>query len=295
MSLLHPNFDKAGKGVSKNENNKYVYTYFESFFRNFKKLMFANIIYFIASLPVMVIVGAIFIYMIYPQLSDTLQFLASRVNTNQIFDSLEGAYIFQLTFIFSFLFLLLFGSGPASAGYTYITKNAAIEKHTWTFKDFVKVSKDNFKQSIAVVIFDIVALVVFLNAQLIYSALYSKSESIIYLILMGIIFFVFILLSFVHGYLYQMIITFDNKLSVLYKNALILAIAKFPKNILMILVPVLVTYWLFSYLAPMGLVILSLFLWISITRYPMDFYAARTINELVKKEKREENEKGTDE
>ena len=90
-----------------------------------------------------------------------------------------------------------------------------------------------------------------------------------------------VLFFFVHIYIYQLIVTFDNKLSVMYKNAFLLAIGKFPQNIVLTVVPAVAAFYLLSALTPSFATILAALVLLITLRFPMEFYAARTLKKLI--------------
>lgn len=72
-------------------------------------------------------------------------------------------------------------------------------------------------------------------------------------------------------------ITFKGNIVQIYRNALVFAIGFLPMNLLLNIIPALVTAIVFMYLNPYFSVILALLIWISLCRYLIDFYASRVI------------------
>ncbi len=65
---------------------------------------------------------------------------------------------------FSIGVFTFWGSGPATAAYSYITRCFTRGEHTWVLSDGADKFKENFKQSMVVVLIDAVLLVFGINA-----------------------------------------------------------------------------------------------------------------------------------
>ena len=127
----------------------------------------------------------------------------------------------------------------------------------------------------------IILFFLLINAGYFYFTMHKSEGNSIYLILLGVIVLVALFLSMMHGYIYQMIITFDNKLSVLFKNAFIMTLANLPQNFLLILVPTVITAWLFCQITPVFAAILFFTVWNGLMRYPMEYFAAKKIRQAI--------------
>lgn len=90
-----------------------------------------------------------------------------------------------------------------------------------------------------------------------------------------------VIYMFMHFYIYQLMVTFENSMKQLYKNAAVFALAFLPMNILLGGIFFVLNYLLFSTVTPPFAVILAFVLWFGIIRFPIEFYAARTIQRRV--------------
>ena len=281
MSLFGLNFNKSGKGIEKGETEKnLVFDFFESFKRNFWNLMKANFCWFVSAIPVFILLGMFFSMFVYPHLEGVVLELAKNAAVQEL-DQTISTYYSQFMILFVVLVTIVIKSGPASTAFSYLSKCMANEDHVWVFSDFFKQFKENFLKSTIVLVIDLAAAFVFFNAFVVYLSLYKNTHSVIYFALLALIVIVLIFYIFMHGYIYQMIATFDNKLGVLYKNALILAFAKFPQNFMLIVIPLVITYFVFTTTAPALSAILFVGIWLAAMSYPMEFYSARTIRKLT--------------
>lgn len=281
MSIFGFNFNKAGKGIEKGETERnLVFDFFESFKRNFWNLMKANFCWFVSAIPVFILLGLFFSIFVYPHLEGMVLELAKSAAVQEL-DQTVSTYYSQFMILFIMLVTVVFKSGPASAAFSYLSKCMANEEHVWVFSDFFKQFKENFLKSIIVLVIDLAAIFIFFNAFAVYLSLYKSTHNMIYFVLLSLMAIVVMFYTFMHGYVYQMIATFDNKLRILYKNAFILAFAKFPQNFLLIFVPLVITYFVFTTTAPALSAILFVGIWPAAMSYPMEFYAARTIKKLT--------------
>lgn len=273
---------KPGPGVEKDApKKKGIFLYFEILFRKFTRLMQANIIYILTSLPWIVLLYLFASFSTY----DLTHNLASGLNMAG--DGLSGGDIegmLQLMFrcIFMSVVLVLWGSGPSSAGYSYITRCFTHEQHAWIWTDFKDKFKENFKQSIIIVIIDAVVLVLAANAVMFYMSMYKASGEFIWLLMNYIMLLALLVYSWAHFYVYQIMVTIQCKTMQLYKNAFMLALGKMPMNLLLTVISaglMILMYVVFG--NPLLAMIATLVVWFSVARFPIEFYAARTIDKIV--------------
>lgn len=279
---------KEGKGIEKNAPEKNIfYTYFESFIRNFWNLVKINILYIISSIPMILILAAFFAGIIYPNIQPKLAEYIANSGIEEVTQA-EATYTGVFMMLFVTEILLLVGSGPASASIAYAAKCMTNEEHVWLWSDFRKKFAENFKQSMIIVFVDITAIVLVIYAMFFYTSAYSDTGNKIYFVLYVAVMIFTLLYCFMHGYIYQFIVTFENKLTAAYKNAFIMAMAKLPQNLLLTALSVLFTYFVFTVTNPVISLLLLLTAWYMIMRYPMEFYAARTIRKLIVSKQSEE-------
>lgn len=289
MSVFKFNYNKEGKGIEKDAPEKNIfYTFFESFIRNFWNLIKVNFLYVATSVPMLLIAAFLFAGLVYPNMGEALSNLAASSGAEDTLQT-EALYVGAFMMVFASEVLLLIGSGPSSAYFSYATKCMTNEEHVWLWGDFKKQFKENFKQATAVAVIDVIVLVSAIVALVFYSGMYGATGNAVYFALRTVMIVVSLLYCMMHGYIYQFMVTFENKLSVIYKNAFIMAIAKLPQNLLLLAVQVVPTYLLFTIINPFPAALLLLVIWYALLRYPMEFYAARSIKKIIK-EKSKGNE-----
>lgn len=255
------NYDRPGPGVDKNApKKKGVALFFELLGRNIGKLVLANILYFVVGLPVTALYHVII-----------SMFLGSAIP-----DAIGTVGFAQLTVIITILFVILWGNGPVSSGYTYILRNTAREEHTFLTSDFFEKSKEGFLHGLVFLIVDVVMLIVFSIAVLTYWKMSYQAGGIytVLFILTGFIIFIY---TIMHFYLYEMEVTFKDGVARLYKNSLLMAIATMPMCLLITAMICVISFVLLSYLTPIAIIVVAFLCWIGFMRFIVDFYTARTI------------------
>lgn len=255
------NYDKPGKGVDKDApKKKGFFLFFELVWRKLGKLFLSNMLYFLVSLPLLIL----------------YHFFFFGVIAGNLPADIDGTALNQLVLYVTVVFTILWGTGPVSCGYTYLLRNFAREEHVWLTSDFFEKIKENFKKGILILLVDIVVLFFGSNAIVFYWSLAQQGNTL-FLYLMFVAVLCMMLYTFMHFYLFQFTVTFDNKLSVIYKNSLIMAIATMPMNLLLTALVAICTYFAFSMLTPIAIILVSFLLWISLMRFIIDFYTARVI------------------
>lgn len=279
MGFLNFNYNKPGKGVEKDEHEKHrLFIFFDVLFRKFMRFVQLNMMYLLFALPYMAL-----LYWFSPLNAVTM----SYVNINGIGDFIHtlpqedlSGFDFVLRMLFTFGISVLWGSGPASAGVAYVMRNFAREEHAWVFSDFWDSMKQNFKQSMAVLAIDILMLYLSLTAFNFYSSQYALSQNIMHLIAQGILAFILILYTFMHYYIYQLMVTYEGTLKELYKNSMLFACAKFPQNVLFtvlsfgLLLGIFVLLSVFAFLA-------FVLVFTIICKFIIEFYTSDVIRKTV--------------
>lgn len=273
MGLFSFNYSKPGPGVDKDApQKKGVFRYFEIFFRKFWKLIQANMLYFLCSLPFLLIM-----YIIAP-ISDT--FITGMFSGTGIESDAEAmaAIHMMLRCFFTMIVFVFWGSGPASASYAYITRCFTREQHAWILSDFKDKFIENFKQSIVVTIIDIVLMVLATYGIYFYYATYQATGSQIWLIASCLMCTLLLIYTFMHFYIYQFMVTFSSKLSQLYRNALIFSLAQLPMNILLAAIALIINFAMFNFLNPVFALLVDFILGVSLMRFPIEYTASRAID-----------------
>lgn len=279
MSIFN-NYDRPGKGVDKNESEKLaVVIYFETAVRKFWKFVQGGILFSLLSIPWLLIlyVGSYFIlYMPISVIIRDMNAEQSSMMTSMICSTM------------AILIVTLWGSGPSSAAFSFIMRSFVREEPIWIVSDSKKVLKENIKQGLAVMLIDIIILAAASLAMEMYWAFAQSMPNMaaMFQIMMYVLLFMLIIYTMMHPYIYQMMITFDNSLKELYKNALFITLAKLPLSLLFTVIAaaiIIVPIWFFGiYPLIVGIVVLSA--GYIITRFPSEYYAMRSIKkEMLKK------------
>ena len=151
--------------------------------------------------------------------------------------------------------------------------------------------KENFKQGMVVVLIDAVLLVFGLNAILFYHSLYVSTGSMLWMMLLYVMTLVLVVYTMMHPYLYQIMVTFECGIGSLYKNALLITLAKLPGNFFTTLIGVLIYGALFTFVNPLAAAIIVVVIGLCVTCYPPQFYAARVIERSILKDMKEKQPK----
>lgn len=228
-------FTKEGKGVAKNAPKKRgVFAFFELFFRKFGRLVKLNLLYLVANIPTFLImffvsglVSSLVLNNIAPFIAELSGTTVENAMTNA--EYIKNVAVLDLSFrvYASLLFTVLWGAGPVTCGFTYILRNYAREEHAWLFSDFWQHTKNNFKQSAVVFLVDAVVFVAFAFSYYFYG---MQSGGLYFL--RYIIVCLTIVYTMAHFYIYPLMVTFNLSLKDLYRNSLLFALAKLPRNLI---------------------------------------------------------------
>ncbi len=259
------NYTKPGPGVEKDEErHKGAALYFELLWRSIGKLILANILYFATSLPIL-----------------ALYFVASLYFLGIAMPEIVGtASILQSSLIITLLVAILWGTGPVSAGYTYILRNTAREEHFFTCSDFFEKSKESFRRGLVFLAIDLIMFIGSVSSVFVYHNMAEKSGGA-YSILFLISCITLFIYTIMHFYMYEFEITFKSSILEVYKNSLFMAFATLPMCILLTLIVYFATTLLLGFLNPVIVLIIAVLLWISVMRFSIDFYTARIIKKKI--------------
>ena len=283
MGLFGGGYMKPGKGVDKNEpKKKGFFLFFDIIIHKFTKFLGINCLYTMTSIlwiALLYFFGGIILNgtNIVSGITDSLIAASEGISVEE----LAGSIQVMLQFVFAAGIFILWGSGPASAAYAYINRCFTRGEHAWIVSDSVDKFKENFKQGMFVVILDAVVLAFGLNATHFYYTLYTGTGSILWMLLTYIMALVFIIYTMMHPYLYQIMVTFECKIGALYKNALLITLAKLPGNVFTLAVGVAVIALVFTVVNPIAAALVMAVFGLCVTRYPAEFYAARVIERSI--------------
>lgn len=278
MGLFGFNYSKPGPGVDKDApKKKGIFLYFELYFRKFWKIIQANMLYFLASLPLLIIFA---LFAPFPAEGVAQALFPPEELTPELVANIE--LMFRLFFAVAAVGLC--GSGPASAAFAYILRCITREQHSWIWTDFKEKFKENFKQGMIVTVVNVVVLFVCFTAINFYHVMYTTQQyemGGVWLFLMALMCIFLCIFVFMHFYIYQLMVTFENKTMQLYKNAAIFALAFLPMNVFFALLFIVLTFIVFTTLTPPFALIIAFLLWMGIVRFPIEFYATRTIQRKI--------------
>ena len=220
MGLFY-NYENSGAGVAKNApKKKPFFRFWEQFFLKFWKILFVNIIYFIFSGLILALLGFI------------------------LWGESGNSYFLLLSVP------VLIGFGPATAASMQVMRKFVLEKPIFVFDEFKKAYKDNFRQALAVGIFDVLFIIVFAYGASFYAQVleYAPTTENYILIILSTAIAVYVFLA--HFYIYLEIVSLTLPLGKIVKNALLLTIMGIKVNIINLAVSLIfaaLIYFLFPY------------------------------------------------
>lgn len=275
------NTSRPGPGVSKNAPpQSRLSVFFRILWEKIDKMIGLNLLYFAFLIP---IVALGFLMDIFIE--------GIGISFNEILEI--GFFPFVITFFVKqpvFILLLIVCIvlyGPATAGFTYVQRNMAREEHAFIVSDFFEHAKKNFKQAVIMSFIDFIVLFAEIGIILTYINSLAQSSAVILSFIIACLFFlVFFVLRF---YTYQILVTFELKTIHIYRNALLLAIAAFGKNALILIILFLSFSVIFFYpvfgIILIPVILLSIFGFIinfniypTIKRFMIDSYNNRNEN-----------------
>lgn len=266
------NFDKPGPGINPDApKKKGIFLYFELLKRNFGLMLKTNILYVLSSLPMVLVC-----------LFGGMYFSIWLSNIFTIVDPVRKT---QLAFFLAFLFMVFIGSGPASASLAYFYRSILREEHVFVFSDFWGNIKKNFRQGIVVGIINPIINLATIFCTLFYGLQYILTGQLIWFLAMLIVGIFCLILAMSGFYIYQLMITFENSIPELYKNAFILALIKAPQNLSLMLIIAVISYIVFFMLTPVASIALVFLGLVAVLRLAVDLYTAKVIEKNILKNK----------
>ena len=222
-------YTKPGKGVRKDEPDKTgIALYFEILFKRFWKLVSLNLIYLVASIPAIVIAWFVSTFFV------TWSAAMVKLNLEEV-----GASLSILSILFVIVLIQILGSGPATAAMQYVIRKYVNDTHSWVWSDFFDNLKSNFKQGTAVYLINVIVTVLAIFGFFFYSFVMKGTIAIFLRTFLLVAIAIFAMMQ---TYVYQLMAGFELKVKHIYKNALLLTLAKLPWNILVAAVSFLIMY-----------------------------------------------------
>lgn len=273
-------YDKPGKGVDKNApKKKGFFLYWDIIIGKFMKFIQVNSMYSVISL-VWIILMYLAAMVLFSGHMSSLTGLASQIDGVSS-ENIAGAMVFGFCAMFAAAVFLLWGSGPASAAYSYIMRCYTRGEHAWIMSDGKDKFKENFKQGMLVLLIDFIIMLFGINALYFYYSAYAAYGSLLWMVLCYVTFLLLLLYTMIHPYLYQLMVTFECSFASLYRSAILLTLAKLPMNLLLTVIEAALIFAVFMLLSPAVAILFSLILGPCIMRFPSEFYAARVIERSV--------------
>lgn len=209
MGLFY-NYETSGKGVAKNgPKKKPFFRFWEQFIGKFWKILLINLLFFIFSGMILVLIGAI----------------------------LTGQYLDIRWMLLSIPFVI--GFGPASAASMQVMRKFTLEKPIFVFDEFKKAYKENFFQALAVGIFDVLFFGMFIYGAVFYLQVVENAPTAgnyaMLIVSTAIASYVFM----ANFYVYLEIVSLSLPLGKIIKNALLLTVMGIKVNIINFLITLL--------------------------------------------------------
>ncbi len=246
------------------------FAYISIVFQKFIPLMNLNFLFLAFSLPYIFL-----LFWISPLTVETLSGISE--NAAALVAGLGAREVMTADIILRFLFAvsitLLWGSGPASAGIAYVLRNYSRREHAWVWADYIASIRENFWQSVLVLFVDILAIFLISGAFRFYSTMFAGSMQIVMLIALTVFTLIF---TFMHFYIYQLMVTYEDSFLTILKNALMFAMLKSVPNLFLFVFNFGITAALFYFIQLFALVpyVVVLTILLALT---IHFYASRTI------------------
>lgn len=275
MGFLGFGSNKPGKGIEKDEKQKHrFFIFFDVIFRKFAKFVQLNTIYVLFSLPYLFL-----LYWYSPLNATTLSYITNAgigeyINAMPFED--RAAFDVILRLIFTLTIGIMWGAGPVSAGCSYVMRNFAREQHAWVFSDFWEHLKKNLKQSVVVLLIDIAMLYLSLTAFNFYSHQYTLKPDNMFLIVQGILVVILFIYTFMHFYIYQLMVSYEGGIKNLYQNAMMFALAKFPQNIVLTVGVFAIILGMYMLLSVFAFLIFVMFFTI-LCKFIIEFYTSEVV------------------
>lgn len=226
---------KPRKDVLKRPDGKSkMSVFFEIFFRKIWKICRLSMLYSLCATPIFIIL----MFVVGIMTSRITDFFTPLLTESQSDLELTKIYFdLVLRVVFSTLFIVFFGAGPVSAGFSYVLRNFAKEEHAWISSDFFQHTKANLKQSIMVFIIDIAVFCLLFTAFMFYSSASGPLSYMKYVVV-----FSAFLYMMIHLYIYPLMVTFDLSLKDIFKNAVIFAVAESPRNVILLIITAIIHF-----------------------------------------------------
>lgn len=211
---MFSNYEKVGKGVSKNPEDKLpIFKFMDIYFSHFSKLILLNFMFVIALLPFAMIM---------------------------LVENLAGGSESGIYYILFYAVFILLGAfvGPAVCGFTKIVRNISCERPVFLWHDFWKTFASNFKQGTIMGMIDM-AFVAAISAAIPLYYNMSIYNSVFY-VPFAICLICSVLFLMMHFYIYLLIISTNLSIWKILKNSFFLTAIALKESIINLVVTVIV-------------------------------------------------------
>lgn len=273
--LFGNSYNKDGPGVDKDEvkalDNPTIGNFFKLFRRKIGRLISVNLLYILGNFPLIFFFiqmtsyvrneFAANAYSVFPMLYGTSLFepenpaLASLMG---VYGKVTTGYAHTTVSIILLVLscLILFTFGPVTAAKTYILRSMVREEPVFLWTDFKYAIKRNWKQALPMGIIDLLIMGLLVYDIIWFNANMGSGGMMTFMLIF--LWALLILYLFMRLYIYPMIITFDLKLTKIFKNALFFAALGFKRNIIALLgiaLMLAITFALFIFVLPIGIIL----------------------------------------
>lgn len=260
------NYTKPGRGVSKDDLDKTgIALYFDILGRRIGKIVIANILFLITSIPAIII--SLF-------LSAVILTFLGAISGSAIGVGEASVMRYYLTAAM----LLLTGSGSASAAMSYVLRKYVNDTHAWVWSDFIDNIKANFLQGTLAYIINTVVFFVLSIAAMYYHFYVKGPMSVLFTSIIIIIAVIFFMMQM---YVYQIMASVKLKLKDVYRNAALLTLGRLPVSIGAFAFTVAFLYGLNHIITNPVVLAVVPFIFYSIIIYTQIFITNNTINKYL--------------
>jgi len=278
---------KPGKGIDKDEPPKRrFFIFFDVLIRKFFKIAQINMLYVLVSLPYLVL-----LFSLSPFNIDMVKSLPN-LDMDQLLSGIgsvgEGWLDVAMRMMFAFFIVTFWGSGPASAGMGKVLRNYSKESHSWIWSDFWQEFKSNFKQGMIVLIVDMVVIFLATQAFMVYGGMYSLNGNSMMILIQLVLCLALVIYTFMHGYIYQLMITYEGGMKSIYRNSFLFTLVKFPQNLALTVVSMAIFFFMYISLESLGAAMSALLL-TALCTFIICFYTSGAIKSTVDAELKKKN------
>ena len=241
------NFNRDGKGIDPGEDRTpNLKFFFKQLWRKFSKILTLNMIMIFQVIP---LIASLYLYFIATPTTPTLYFpeysaifgiqeaASSSVNAlNLGFFSLQhplpayNTYIYWVIAILAIIHVVTFGWQKVGA--TYVLRGLVRGDSVFVWSDFFYAIKKNLKQGFFIGLIDSIAMFALaFDVIYFYTSPQSGLNNFMYVLTVALI----VLYMIFRFYTYLMAVTFDMKISKIFKNALIFIVLGIKRNIMALL------------------------------------------------------------